>query len=87
MSYATIAAMSKPPKRPRDPIQLAKAIGDIATGGQTTEAADHRDQEAAEAGRLGGLKGGVKRAKRLAPQERQAIAKKAAAKRWGRLPE
>lgn len=73
--------MPKPPKRPRDPIQLAKMVGDIATGA-ARDAVDTRDQEAVEAGRLGGLKGGIKRAKRLAPQERQAIAKKAAKIRW-----
>jgi len=33
-------------------------------------------------GRLGGLKGGLARAKKLTPDERREIAKKAAAKRW-----
>jgi len=35
-------------------------------------------------GRLGGLKGGPARAKRLSPKLRTAIAKKAARARWGR---
>jgi len=70
------------PKRPRDPIQLAKAIGDIATG-QAIEPANNKDQEAAEAGRRGGLKGGVKRAKSLTPEQRSEIARKAAHARWG----
>jgi len=34
-------------------------------------------------GRLGGLKGGKARAAKLSPAKRKAIAKKAAAKRWG----
>lgn len=34
-------------------------------------------------GRLGGLKGGAARAAKLSPAKRKAIAKKAAAKRWG----
>ncbi|MCB9847881.1 MAG: histone H1 [Phycisphaeraceae bacterium] len=33
--------------------------------------------------REGGLKGGKARAKKLAPEERRAIARKAANKRWG----
>jgi hypothetical protein len=35
-------------------------------------------------GRLGGLKGGKARAEALSPKKRSEIAKKAAAKRWGR---
>lgn len=34
------------------------------------------------AGRLGGLKGGKARAKKLSSEERKAIARKAAQKRW-----
>ncbi len=34
------------------------------------------------AGRLGGLKGGKARAEKLSSEERKAIAKKAAQKRW-----
>jgi hypothetical protein len=36
----------------------------------------------AKSGRKGGQKGGSSRAKALAPEERSAIAKKAAAARW-----
>jgi hypothetical protein len=39
---------------------------------------------AAALGRLGGLKGGHARAKRLTSQERSAIARKAARARWGK---
>jgi hypothetical protein len=35
------------------------------------------------AGRLGGLKGGQARAESLTPEQRKAIAKKAAETRWG----
>jgi hypothetical protein len=35
-------------------------------------------------GRLGGLRGGAARAKKLTPEQRKEIAKKAAAKRWGK---
>jgi len=37
------------------------------------------------AGRLGGLKGGKIRAERLTPEERAAIAKKAAEARWSKV--
>lgn len=73
--------MPKRPKRPRDPMQLAKLIGDIAVG----EAQDQPTLEetpATEARRKGGLKGGKARAKKLGPKKRRAIAKKAATARW-----
>ncbi|HEU0145006.1 MAG TPA: hypothetical protein VFQ47_09495 [Nitrososphaera sp.] len=38
------------------------------------------------AGRLGGLIGGHERAKKLSPEERKAIAKKAAEARWSKTP-
>ncbi len=66
--------------RPRDPIALAKLIGDIATG-QTQDAVDDgKDAAAAEMGR----KGAAARAAGMTPERRAEIAKKAAAKRWGR---
>jgi hypothetical protein len=45
------------PKRPRDPFQLAKLIGDISTG----QAADPSESAKARGGRAGGLKGGKAR--------------------------
>ncbi len=72
--------MAKRPPRPRDPMQLAKLIGDIATGqGQDTPVAPVN-----EARRKGGLKGGKARAKKLSAVKRKAIAKKAARARWKR---
>lgn len=66
------------PKRPRDPNQLAKMIVDLTTG-DATEPEPNAKQRA---GQLGGLKGGKARAAKLSPEERSAIAKKAAQKRW-----
>ena len=70
-------------KRPRDANQLAKAIVDQATGNTPVEAEPKKNPAAVALGRLGGLKGGKARAKSLSPAKRKAIAKKAAAKRWG----
>lgn len=69
--------MAKRPKRPRDVSQLAKLIVDISTG----EASDQESKRAA-AGRSGGLKGGVARAKRLTHEQRVDIARIAAEARW-----
>ncbi len=72
-------------KRPRDPVQLGKLIGDILTG--QVEDQEHlpesEDTGAAEFARKGGLKGGKARAAKLAPERRTEIAKKAAKTRWG----
>lgn len=65
-------------KRPRDPFQLAKQVGDIATGQATDEPATPR----AKASRLGGLKGGVARKRALTPEQRSEIARLAAQARW-----
>ena len=68
--------MPKGPKgerRPRDANQLAKFIVDLATG-----EADEGDLPEDGAGR----KGGKARAKKLSPEERSAVAKKAAKARW-----
>jgi hypothetical protein len=71
-------------RRPRDPIQLAKLIGDIATGQVKDSVEDKRNPAAVELGRKGGLKGGRARAARLSKDERSAAAKKAAKVRWAR---
>ena len=69
-------------KRPRDPIQLAKLVGDIATGQVEDEVEDGKDPAAVEFARMGGKKGGKARAEKLTPERRREIAKKAAAARW-----
>ena len=68
--------------RPRDPIQLGKLMGDIATGQVVDEVDDGKDQAAVELGRVGGQKGGTERARRLSSERRSEIAKKAASVRW-----
>jgi len=71
-------------KRPRDINQLAKQIIDEATGEVTQENdGPVKNQAAVELGRLGGLKGGKARAKKLTAKHRSEIARKAARKRWG----
>jgi hypothetical protein len=66
-------------KRPRDPIALAKLIGDIATGAVE----DRVEQDPAlELARKGGAKGGKARAKALTPKQRAEIARLGAEARW-----
>ena len=45
-------------KRPRDPVELAKLVGDIATGQVEDEVDDGKDDAAVEFAHRGGLKGG-----------------------------
>jgi hypothetical protein len=67
---------------PVDPNQLAKMIGDMATGQAAPEPDTGKNPHAVALGKLGGAKGGKARAKSLTKKERAAIAKKAAAARW-----
>ena len=69
-------------KRPRDPLQLAKLIGDIATGQIEDRVEDGKDPAATEFARKGGLKGGKARAAKLTPEQRTEIAQTAAHARW-----
>ncbi len=75
--------MAKRLKRPRDPISLAKLIGDIATG-QVTDAQpdDGKNPAAVALGRLGAAKGGRSRALSLTAEERAEAARLAAHARW-----
>lgn len=68
-------------KRPRDPNQLAKLIVDISTGVAEDDLSDLKKQHGHK-GRAGGLKGGAARAKKLTPEQRRSIARKAARARW-----
>lgn len=81
--------MAKKPKRPRDANQLAKFIVDMATGNAELpeKETDGKNPAAVALGRLGGLKGGKARAKKLTAKQRQAIAKKAALARYGKKPD
>ena len=71
-------------KRPRDVNELAKQLVGEATGEEPPYDPDEgKDPAAVALGRKGGLKGGRARAAKLTPEQRTAIAKKAAAARWG----
>jgi hypothetical protein len=73
----------KKPKREKDTNKLAKQIVDLATGEkQEEQPKDNKNPHAVELGRLGGLKGGKARAKKLSAKRRSEIAKKAAQTRW-----
>lgn len=79
--------MPKGPKgenRPADAIGLAVLVGKIATGEIEDETPDDGKDPAAKAL---GKKGGKARALALTPKKRKEIAKRAAAARWGKLPE
>ena len=67
-------------KRPADVIGNAVRVMQIATGEAEEEYEDDGKDPAAKAL---GKKGGAARAKKLTPEQRSEIAKKAAAKRWG----
>ncbi len=69
-------------KRPRDPLALAKMIGDIATGQTSDTEPDTRNQAAVELGRRGGQKGGKMRWARFTPEQRSEAASLAAQARW-----
>lgn len=73
-------------KRPRDPVQLAKLIGDVATGQIRDSEPDNRNPAAVALGKLGGAKGGGARARNLSRARRSEIARKAALERWRKRP-
>lgn len=68
-------------KRPADVVGNAVKIARIATGEIGDEVEDDGKDPAAQAL---GRKGGKARASRMTPERRAEIAKKAAAKRWGK---
>ncbi len=65
-------------KRPADVIGAAVKVMKIATGEIEEDIDDGKNKAAVELGR----KGGKARAKKLTPEQRSEIARKAAAKRW-----
>jgi hypothetical protein len=67
-------------KRPRDPVQLAKQVFDIAIGEAEDTVSESKRHPSPK--RKGGLKGGKARAKSLTPAERADIARTAAQARW-----
>jgi hypothetical protein len=70
--------MPKHPKRPADMMQLAKAIGEIATSEQPG------DKDPASTADPAAVKRGKARAAKLSERKRKMIAKKAASTRWDR---
>jgi hypothetical protein len=62
--------------------QLAKSIVDQATGEVAPVEVTEKNPAAVALGRLGGVKGGAARAKKLTAEERSEIARKAAKTRW-----
>ena len=75
-SIPPVAFMQKKPHRPRDLNQLAKMVGDLATGQAQEPEVTPVDPAAS--------KRGIARATKLSPARRKAIAKKAARTRWGK---
>lgn len=74
--------LTRQKKRPRDAFELAKLIGDIATGQTEDAVPDDRNPAAVALGKLGGAKGGKARAAKLSGEKRREIARKAAEARW-----
>lgn len=69
-------------KRPNDPLEMAKMIGDIATGQIVDD--DGKDPSAVARGSIGGTKGGKARAESLSSDRRKEISMKAIKARWHR---
>lgn len=86
MKYVDTTVM---PKRSRtdkpDVNQMASNLIDAISGDLLAEQPESSKNPAAVAlGRLGGLKGGKARAKKLSASRRRAIAKQAAKSRWSK---
>lgn len=78
--------MAKRSSKPRDLNAMAAAIVAQSTDedDQGDDPYEGKNPAAVELGRLGGQKGGKARASKLTPEERSAIAKKAASARWSK---
>ena len=76
--------MTSHPKRPGDPNQAAKSIIDIATGQKPDRDPTPEEQGKDPAAVSLGKKGGKARADNMTADQRSEIARKAAAKRWGK---
>ena len=63
---------------------VEQAIGEKMSGDPLDNPHAGKNPAAVALGKLGGAKGGKARAEALSPAKRKAIAKKAAAARWGR---
>ncbi len=67
-------------KKKEDESTIASQIVELTTKQPTKK----KNPAAVALGRLGGLKGGKARAKKLSPEKRKEIAKKAAQARWAK---
>ena len=78
--------MSKKIRNFRDINQCPKSAAEITTGevSENKLQDDEKDPAAVALGRKGGLKGGKARAKKLSPERRTEIARKAAVARWAK---
>ncbi len=72
---------------PEDPNEAAFRVVSEATGAKQPEPGRKKNPAAVALGRLGGLKGGKARAKKLSSKRRSEIARKAAQSRWRRRSE
>ena len=80
MNGVTMPKGPKGQKRPADVIGTAVKVARIATGEVEDDTGDDgKNKAAVELGR----KGGQARAKKLTPEQRSEIARKAAKTRWG----
>lgn len=79
----TMRNRSSKKQGPRDLNETAFRVFQEATG-EAKKDEPGKDPAAVALGRKGGLKGGRARADKLTPEQRQEIAKKAAAKRWAK---
>lgn len=79
-----VHTQSEMPKRSRKPKDLNLLAASIVEETTRESQADlpQKNPAAVALGRLGGKKGGLARAKKLTPEQRKEIAKKAAAARW-----
>ena len=77
-----MAKQSKKKKRPTDFNLLAASIVKDAINDNPTDEPSTKNPAAVALGRLGGLKGGPARAKKLTQEQRKEIARKAARARW-----
>ena len=71
-------------KRPRDFSQAAKLVIDVATGQVEDRPPTPEEQGKDPAAAAMGRKGGAARAKSMTAEQRAEIARKGAAKRWGK---
>ena len=73
---------NKKDKKRKDVNELAFDIVQKATGEKPKDQPSDKNPAAVALGRLGGLKGGHARAKKLTKEQRKKIARKAAKARW-----